>query len=191
MSWLTLFLCAVGTGLIIAWPWLRHVELDVLIEPYGVCKSLYDTNAALLKSAFCDQSANELAFKNKVGCAKARKENAWGARWSVMGCTVASLLTVNVITDAIQYALHSWSVYVFLLIMAAVSLKYYLMGRAEVAKHRAAIKAQERAMDKFMSGGIGPPIHMLENKWQQRQRYQQEYARPQQQRTGYYQIHHK
>lgn len=146
VSWGALIGGLLGLCLIAAWPWLRHIEADIWSVHYDACKARYDTNEALLFSPFCDKGANELAFQEKVGCAKARTENAWG----IAGCTLQSRLAVNIAADGFRYALDSWSVYVFFIVVAVALVRYYMQSRAEVAKHEASIKSQERTLDRLM-----------------------------------------
>lgn len=115
----------------------RQFEYDVWKVHHERCKTLHATNAALLASAMCDKSVNELAFRDKVNCESAREENAWG----IGVCTVTSRFSKNTLADALLYARESWYVFIFILVVAALIIRAHFNARAEVAKHRVSMKA--------------------------------------------------
>ncbi len=123
----------------------RHFEYDVLRVHKSQCEERHKINSVLLGSSMCDKGANELAFRDKVQCDKARKENAWG----IGVCTLSSRLSDNTIAEALAYARDSWYVFVFAALVVVVAIRQYLSSRAEVAKHKASMDALERMAPKF------------------------------------------
>jgi len=135
---------AAATSLFISifvWPYVKELEYTVWYVHWETCAERYTRNEELLKSKMCDKGTNELAYKDKVDCARARDENAWGITF----CAVTKRLQENTASDTFRHVWQSWYTTGFILFVVFLALKYGITGFWETKKHEISTKAHANA----------------------------------------------
>ena len=135
--------CTVLLITIVAGPTLKEIGYISWFNHWKACEERHALNDELLHSKLCDKGPNELAFKDKVQCDAARKENEWG----ITMCTMKRQFKDNDIYAALAHVLGSWYTMGFFVLALVLVVKYGIAGLVEYKKHETQTKAFQHALE--------------------------------------------
>ena len=117
---------------VIMWPHLKELERTAWVVHYEECATRAHRNTMLLSSGLCDLGENELALRDKVNCALARTENAWG----IWVCAVESRFRNHSVSVIAQHLWASWYVSGALVLFTIHVIRGWFSHRTDVERHR-------------------------------------------------------
>lgn len=129
LAWL---ICGSAITLVFFWPHVKEIERAAWVVHYERCAERHQRNTALLDTPMCDRGANELAYRDKVDCSRARDENMWG----VTVCTITSRYRDHTLVSFGHHLWHSWYVAAFGVLVTLVVIKRVWDSRTEVKRKR-------------------------------------------------------
>lgn len=117
---------------VVMWPHLKELERTAWAVHYEECATRAHRNTVLLSSGLCDLGENELALRDKVDCALARTENAWG----IWVCAVGSRFQNHSLSVIAQHLWASWYVSGAVVLFGTYIIRGWFAYLTDVERHR-------------------------------------------------------
>lgn len=138
---------------------LYRWEVEKYQLHYESCFETFMRNKDLLsKKDLCDGGTHELAQRDKVDCAGARRENLWGPGW----CALWKWWDRFFISRWVVNAKDSWFVSGLIMVVAVFWIRSWWNHRSEVAKHRITADAWHRTAEQMQfQRPASPTVVML------------------------------